>query len=124
MAEAKEAAQAPAEKPAEKPAETPAEKPVAAKPATSTSRPTGVTIVSIVGIIIALLGILAGVALIGIGGMVATGTSIFTAIGGGAMVAGAIVLILAIISMIGYIMLFKMKKLGLIIVIVILRKID
>jgi hypothetical protein len=87
----------------------------AAQPATPGKRPLGVTIFSILGIIASLLVIMAGVMLVGLMGVLetATGLGVFAGMG---MIIGVVYIILGIVELIAYIMLFKMKRIGWIIV--------
>jgi len=92
------------------PAAQPAAKP-AAPAASPGQRPLGVTILSILGILVSLLIILSGVTLAGLSGMVGSAMNLGI-LTGNAMIVGVIFLVLGIVDLIAYIMLFKMKRIG------------
>ncbi len=81
------------------------------------------TIVAILGIILSILTILGGVVFLGLGGLVAVAgagatmdAALIAGLSGMVMVFGVAFLVIGIISLIGFIMLLKMKKIGWILV--------
>ena len=116
--ETQEAQPQPAAQPKVKPAAAPAE------PSGAPRRPTGVTVVSILGIIISLLTIVGGAGLLGLGGLAASAgvevgmsAALMAGLSGMAMILGAAFLVIGIIELVAYVMLLKMKRVGWILVV-------
>jgi len=95
-----------------------AEKAEASKAAPgSKSRPLGVTVISVIGIIFALLAIAGGLVLVGLAGMVGT-VGLPAVLGSFSLAIGAVLLVVSIIQLVGYALLLKMKRNGWTIVVV------
>ena len=85
-------------------------------------RPTGVTIIAILGIIVSLLALIGGLLIVAAGGLtegLMMQTTGIAGLGGFIMVMGAIAIILALVGFFAFYWLLKMKKAGFNLVIVI-----
>lgn len=77
------------------------------------NRPLGITIICILGFIGAILLILGGIALLGLGGLgVMAGSELATLFGGFLGIIGVIILLLGIVTAIALFWLWQMKKIG------------
>ena len=70
------------------------------------------TVICVLGIIVAILGIVGGVALIGLGGLFASAGGAFGLLGAFGTAIGAAVLIISLISLLGFAWLWGMKRKG------------
>ncbi|MEE9323015.1 MAG: hypothetical protein V3U72_00570 [Candidatus Aenigmarchaeota archaeon] len=92
---------------------------------TSPSRPTGITIICVLGFLVSILGLVSGILLLGLGGLIGgmgltiggeTASIGLEGFGSLFMVLGFIPLIVGVVGLVAFYLLLKMKKIGLIIV--------
>lgn len=89
---------------------------------TNSERPRGILIISIIGILLSLLSIASAISLVAMSSFSQTGLQMSgmatAAIGGSLMVAALFGIVLGIIGLLGYFLLYKMKRTGFIIVVI------
>lgn len=115
----------PKELPGEKPEDFPEEKPKELPKKPKGQRPVMLSVISVIGILFSILGLLGGITLLGLSGLDMlggltgdAGNPILELLGFGGLVTGTIVLVINIAALVGFYMLFRMKRLGWILVMI------